>query len=95
LKGELDGVRIVRCDKDWLCARVGDWLVMMGIGDGRYLSLDDTGRRIWELLESSPSLDVLCRRLADEYAAAPDDIRGDVVVFVERLARLGVVTVDR
>ncbi len=94
MKDELDGARVVRRDKDWLCARVDDRLVMMGIGDGRYLSLDDTGRRIWELLESSPSLDVLCRRLADEYAAAPDDIRGDVAMFVERLARLGAVTID-
>ena len=53
--------------------------------------LDETGRRIWELLEYAAILDEVAGRLAAEYAGDSHTIRSDVEACVGYLSRRGVV----
>ena len=57
----------------------------------RAVRLDETGRRIWELLEYPVTLDEVAGRLAAEYAGDAGTIRSDVEACVAFLSRKGVV----
>jgi len=51
---------------------------------------NETGARIWELLETASSVDELCAALAEEYEGAPPEaLRGEVESFVSELGGKG------
>jgi PqqD family protein of HPr-rel-A system len=51
---------------------------------------NETGARIWELLETASSVDKLCAALAEEYEGAPPEaLRGEVESFVSELGGKG------
>lgn len=51
---------------------------------------NETGARIWELLEESSTVDELCELLADEYEGAePEALRREVETFVATLGDKG------
>jgi PqqD family protein of HPr-rel-A system len=55
--------------------------------------LNETGARIWELLEEESTVDELVELLADEYEdAAPDALRAEVEGFIADLGGKGLVT---
>jgi hypothetical protein len=52
--------------------------------------LNETGARIWELLETASSVDELCAALADEYEGVPaETLRHEVETFVTDLGGKG------
>jgi len=54
--------------------------------------LNETGARIWELLETARSVDELALALADEYEGAPlEALRREVEAFVSDLGGKGLV----
>jgi PqqD family protein of HPr-rel-A system len=54
--------------------------------------LNETGARIWELLEEESTVDELVEALADEYeGAAPDALRAEVEGFIADLGGKGLV----
>jgi PqqD family protein of HPr-rel-A system len=51
---------------------------------------NETGARIWELLETASSVDEIVATLAEEYeAASPDDLRREVQAFLDDLGSKG------
>jgi PqqD family protein of HPr-rel-A system len=51
---------------------------------------NETAARIWELLETSSSVDELVEALAEEYeGAAPEDLRREVAAFLADLGARG------
>ena len=69
----------------WLSAWVGSELVMMSAETGLYVSLSETGGRIWDLIEQPRTVDALCDELALEYEVTVDKIRPEVLKFVEEM----------
>jgi hypothetical protein len=69
----------------WLTAWVGLELVMMSGESGVYISLSETGGRIWELLEDQRTVGSLCETLSAEYEVTPDVVRAEVLAFLEQL----------
>jgi PqqD family protein of HPr-rel-A system len=54
--------------------------------------LNETGARIWELLEEDSTVDELCEALAEEYEdAAPEALRREVEAFIADLGGKGLV----
>jgi PqqD family protein of HPr-rel-A system len=54
--------------------------------------LNETGARIWELLEEASTVDELVEALADEYeGAAPDALRAEVEGFIADLGGKGLI----
>jgi len=54
--------------------------------------LNETGARIWELLETTTSVDEIAELLADEYeGATPEELRREVEAFVGDLGGKGLV----
>ena len=84
---------VVSRSGDWLTAQIGEELVMMHSATGRHIGLTDSGRRIWELLETPSTIGGLCTALAREYDAGADEMAPDVEAFLGELAKHGAVTV--
>jgi PqqD family protein of HPr-rel-A system len=54
--------------------------------------LNETGARIWELLEEESTVDELVEALSDEYeGATPEALRGQVQAFIADLGGKGLV----
>jgi len=53
------------------------------------VTLNTTGRRVWELLADDLSIDALVAKIAGEFGAGPEKVRPDVLSFVERLRGWG------
>jgi len=60
------------------------------VGDmNALITLNATGRRVWELLAEDRSAEDLAGTVAAEFAGDPARIRSDVLAFLDRLGRLG------
>ncbi len=56
--------------------------------DGSYMKmLNETGARIWELLDGSRGVEAIAAVIAGEYEIAPEQAERDVAEFVEELSR--------
>jgi hypothetical protein len=60
-------------------------IVILNLPKNAYVGLDEIGRRIWELLETPHTADELCAELARRYEGSPEQIRKDVLAFLEEL----------
>jgi Coenzyme PQQ synthesis protein D (PqqD) len=90
----LTGTTVLRRNGDWMCAMVGEELVMMDATTGENIGLTATGARIWELLAAPLTLSALCEALAREYDAAATQIESEVAVFVRDLAARRIVLLE-
>lgn len=80
---------------DVLESEVGEEVVLFNPSGDQYIGLDPIGGRVWHLLVTSQSLDVLSRRLQDEFSGEAQEITTDLVEFIARLEELGLVAYDR
>ena len=85
--------RISRAD-GWLTAWVGSELVMMSAESGNYISLTETGGRIWELMEQPRTVGGICEELVAEYDIAHDVALVEVVGFLEEMKSQDAIHVD-
>jgi|WetSurMetagenome_2_1015567.scaffolds.fasta_scaffold1278649_2 hypothetical protein len=49
-------------------------------------SLNETGRKMWELFSSKTSIGMICAQLAEEYNAPMETIQADVLKLIHKLA---------
>jgi hypothetical protein len=62
-----------------------DNVVLLNAQRGNYYSLDNTGLRIWELIEAETTLAELCERLSKEYDVPAEDCLSDTIRFCQQL----------
>ena len=60
--------------------------VLLELDSGRYFGLNETGTRIWHLLQEHGSLEPTLRAMLDEYDVAEDCLRRELLSFVETLS---------
>jgi hypothetical protein len=68
-------------------------LVLMSIDQGAYYGMEQTARRIWDLLEQPMQVDELCGRLSTDYQVDPEICQRDVLPFLEQLLEEGLIVV--
>ena len=68
-------------------------LVVVSMASNEYVALDEIGRVIWELLETPVCVDTLCAQLAEKYAISPEQIRADVLPFLQELQKVSLIEV--
>jgi hypothetical protein len=86
-----DSWTIIR-DPSWLAAMTDAGLVMMSPNCPRYIACNETGRDVWNLLESPRTFIELCRTLSTEYDVDRETLRNDVEEFLLGLKRLNAVS---
>ncbi|PTS75187.1 PqqD family protein [Sphingomonas sp. HMWF008] len=68
-------------------------LVMIDVASGKYLSIDAIGAAIWQAIAQPVGVDPLIDTLADRYGAPRDQVRDDVLAFLNNLASRGFVRI--
>jgi hypothetical protein len=85
---------MIRKQRDWLSAKVGEELVLMSAEKGNYIGLSEVGARIWELIETPQEVEAVCVRLQDEFEVEPEVCRTEVESFLNELVKHGAVALD-
>jgi hypothetical protein len=80
--------------EDFLLQKVGgqDLLVPLGrkvMDMNSLITLNATGRRVWELLATDHSVDHLVEEVVEQFDVDPERARIDVLAFLDDLGRLG------
>lgn len=84
---------IITRNEDVLSGLVDDEAVIMSIESGNYHLINETGRRIWELLEKPKTVAQLCDILAEEFAVEQETCQLEVLQFLVALRARQVVIV--
>lgn len=64
--------------------------VLMSVQAGHYFSLDEVGRRVFELLETPQTLRALCSSLCSEFEVSSPVCEQELTGFVDELLANGV-----
>ena len=59
--------------------------VVLDLDTGRSFTLDAIGTRAWTLLTSTPSAQITCDTLLNEFAGDPLQVRADLEELIEKL----------
>lgn len=59
--------------------------VLLNLDTGKYFGLDEVGTRIWQLLQSSASIQVAFDQLQAEYEVDPGQLRTDLEGLIAEL----------
>lgn len=81
----MDVNRIVKKSDDFIANEVDGEIVMMNIETGTYISLNHTGKSIWNILETPCSIDSIISQLVDIYGITKEQCEADVFPFLEQL----------
>lgn len=65
--------------------------VMMNIENGKYYMLDGIASRIWQLLETSPSIIDIVGALVREYDVDQEQCQADLLRFFSKMTQAGLV----
>lgn len=84
---------------DFLLRDVADSLVLVPVGAATerfpgMITLNETGKLLWEALATEQSVDTLTEKLLEEYDVAPEQAREDVEGFVKKLTAVGAVVTE-
>jgi hypothetical protein len=63
--------------------------VILNLASGVYFGLDETGTRMWRLIEQHGDLRAVLAALCDEYEALPETIERDLVRLASELSEKG------
>ena len=77
-----------------LVRELGAESVLLNLDTESYFGLDEIGTRMWAVLVSAPSLEAAFEILVDEYEVDPQELRKDLVAFVERLVEARLVELE-
>jgi len=89
---ELNSI-VVRAE-GMMTAPVDQDIVILNMAKNNYVSLDNIGRRIWELIESPVIVSELCSKLGEEFTGSEEQIAADVLLFLNELQKDGLVRVS-
>jgi len=81
-------------NEDLLSGLVDDEAVIMSIESGSYHVINETGRRIWELLEQPKTVTEICDILSEEFDVDRDTCQKEVLKYIEALRTRQVVLVS-
>ncbi|HEA68981.1 MAG TPA: lasso peptide biosynthesis PqqD family chaperone [Desulfobacterales bacterium] len=85
---------IVRRKDEIISGEVDGETVMMSIERGHYHSLNLTGNRIWEILETPCTVGRIIETLKDEFDVKPEVITEEVYRFLDQLLERDVIQID-
>ena len=67
--------------------------VILNLASGIYFGLDETGTRIWRLIEQHQRLGAVLAALSDEYEAPRDTLERDLINLAGELSEKGLLVV--
>jgi hypothetical protein len=71
--------------ENYLANEIDGEVVMMNIETGLYVSLNNTGKVIWDLLDTPKSIQTIIDLLVNTYKITLEQCTTDVVPFIEQM----------
>lgn len=85
---------IVTIGSETVFRELGGEGVLLDLASGIYFGLDETGARLWQLLQAHGSLRRVFDEMLAEYDVTPEQLQADLLAFVGDLTRRNLVTVS-
>ena len=83
----------VQASEDAVFRELEGEAVILNLQTGTYFGLNESGTRIWNLIQQQVSLEKVLEALQVEYDAAPETLRNDLLQLVGQLQQKGLVRV--
>ena len=84
--------QVVSRDKETASRILAGEAIVLTPMDSKVHSLNETGSRIWELLEDEPTVGEVVAQVHSEFKVSEEQAEADVISFLEQLAGSGMVT---
>ena len=84
-KPNISLISTVQRNPNMVASKLDEELVMMSVENGEYYGIDETGSRIWELIESPQMVSALIDSLLDEFEVEQAECENDTFEFLEEL----------
>ena len=84
----------VRAAADQVSSDLGEETVILDLKQSVYHGLDETGSRIWQLVQNPTTAERISSVLLEEYEVEPQRCQQDVLTLLQELADNGLVEVD-
>ena len=84
--------QVVSRDKETASRILAGEAIVLTPMDSKVHSLNETGSRIWELLEDEPTVGEVVAQIHGEFKVDAEQAEADVISFLEQLAGSGMVT---
>lgn len=75
--------------QDVVFTQLEDEAVILNLRTKYYFTVNETGSRVWELLEQGQSPEAIVQTIADEYEVAPEECAADVNDLIGKFEREG------
>ena len=80
---------LTRPNPEVLAKRLDESTVLVDIGTNRIFELNESGTRVWELLDQGLNTDRIVQRLIDEFDVEDEQAAGDVKKLLSQLEAEG------
>ena len=80
-------LKIREDDLSW--RQVGDEVIVLDLRSNAYLSINETGTALWEMLVEGSTAPTMASRLVADYGVEEGRARADIEEFLAMLARRG------
>jgi len=85
---------VQRKDDHLIISELGDDWVMMDIENGAYLSLNKTGRIIWELIEKPVKIEDIINNLMSRFGIDEGTCTSETLTFLNRISEQKVLEIE-
>lgn len=85
---------VISRSEDYLSNEIDGEIVMMNIETGAYVSLNPTGKSIWDLLNEPTSIDVIINSLIEEYNISKEACENDIKPFIQKLIDQKIININ-
>lgn len=78
---------------DVIAQEVAGETVLLDLTSEHYFGLDETGTRIWQLIEEHGNLRAVFQQMLAEYDVSDEALESDMLELLEEIAKHGLITV--
>src|SRR5690348_9690456 len=89
----IDGTCMVQRSAKQVHCQLDDQFVLMAVDTGEYFELNRVGSRIWQEMSTSIPVHVLVDRLEREFEIDRPTCEAEVISWIEKMQRLGLLDV--
>ena len=68
--------------------------VLLNLKTGTYFGLNETGTRIWKLIEEHGHLEIVRRHMLDEFDVSEETLEGDMQALLSELLERGLLVLE-
>ena len=84
----------IRFKKDVIFSDLQDEMIIMDMNSGRYFGLNETGAKIWSLLDKHDDLKKVVKNLCDEYEISKEKCEKEIIQFIKGLQQKELIHVE-